>query len=154
VTGGPRKGPAEAPVVRPPPPVVSARLSDAAADAAARAVCRLLDGGTLRIYAGVLPPSTDSPVPERPLGEIAFASPAFGAPREGIAQAREFPAEGLILEDGVPGWYRCSAADGTPVFDGVAGPQDSGAGLELSHTRFQAGASLRLRGFTYVAAKG
>ena len=64
-------------------------LSGVASSAAADAVVRLLDGGTVRIYDGRRPATVDTAITDQTLlAELAFSKPAFEAAVDGVAKAR------------------------------------------------------------------
>jgi hypothetical protein len=101
------------------------RLSEAAANAAADAVARLLDGGWINIYEGTMPASADEAPPQgtKLLASIQFASPAFMASEGGMTRAHALQPDRDAAQTGRPQWYRLYRADHvTAVQDGnVAG---------------------------------
>lgn len=91
------------------------RLSTVAANAAANAVAKLLDGGYACIYEGPRPDTTDTP-PGRGtklLAKLQFASPAFKAAENGEALAYPMQADKDAKDTGRPMWFRTYQADGT-----------------------------------------
>jgi len=113
-------------------------------NAAADAVTRLLDGGTLRIYSGRQPAAGDTPVTDQVmLAELQFGAPAFSAAERGVATSNE-----LTADKDAPGgdndatWFRAFGLDGAPIFDGTVGMRKRGdvANLLLNATHIPPGA--------------
>jgi hypothetical protein len=85
----------------------------------------LLDGGTLTIYSVARPLTPDRPVDRSGvLATFTFASPAFGAPSDGLENPNftANPVSGNTV--GTPGFARARKADGTVIADFSAGPGD------------------------------
>ncbi len=83
----------------------------------------LLDGGTLTVYSVARPITADKPVDRSGiLATFTFASPAFGAPADGLEKPN-FAANSVAATTvGTPGFVRARKADGTTVADFSAGP--------------------------------
>lgn len=127
------------------------RLNSRAASTAADAVCRLLDGGYLRIFAGEQPLSADSAINGQPLlAQLLFAEQAFRPAVGGEAHANPLEREWRAKASGRATWFRAFAADGTPVLDGSVG--ESNSNLILDDTDIQADAEVSVTAFTYKQA--
>jgi hypothetical protein len=113
----------------------------------------LLDGGSLTIYSVARPLTADQPI-ERSgtLATFAFASPAFGAPLDGV-ETPVFTANPVTAGSvGTPGFARACKADGTVVADFSAGPGDRE--IKFSEVSFSQGAPVKLTAFRFVAEGG
>jgi hypothetical protein len=97
------------------------RRSRLAVDAAASAVCSLLDGGKLLLFDGQKPGDPDAPQNQQPIAELFFDAPAFSPAGVGTFNAGDvFP--GLsVRRSGRPTWFRAVTSAGAPVFDGTVG---------------------------------
>lgn len=126
------------------------RLSKAAANVAADAVTARLNRGWLRLYDGTQPVSADAPVTTKHtlLAELQFGRPAFHPADDGIATATEIAPDDSANGGGSATWFRASAADGAPVFDGSVGTAD--ANLVLNATLIHAGTIVRVPTFRYT----
>jgi hypothetical protein len=132
---------------------IRTRLSSAAVSAAADAVTRLLDGGTLRIYAGRQPASADAPVIDQTLlAELAFGRPAFGSALDGSAKANEIAPDMEANGGGKATWFRTVSATGAAIFDGTVGRQDEDEAnlLMAGTTEVQPGSIVRITELTYT----
>src|SRR3990167_5565593 len=90
-------------------------LSDMASNAAADAVTRLLDGGTLRIYDGRRPATADTAITGQTLlAELIFSRPAFEAAVDGIAKARAITPDQSANGGGEATWFRSARAGVKP----------------------------------------
>lgn len=105
-------------------------LSTLAANAAAKAITDLLDGGYAAIYDGARPSSGDAAIPRgsRLLARVQFARPAFMPPVDGSATANAVVPDRDANAEGRPTWFRTYRADGTsPVYDGDVTQNQDGA---------------------------
>jgi len=96
-------------------------LSTVAANAAADAVAKLLDGGYMAIYEGAQPSSYDKPLPAgtKLLATLQFGTPAFRPSTGGAAQANPMQPDKDASDTGRPQWFRLFKADNrTAVYDG------------------------------------
>lgn len=101
-------------------------LSAAAANAAADAICTLLDGGTVNIYSGVQPATADTAITTQTLlAEMTFANPAFGSAVAGVSTAHAMTAEADAPASGTATWFRALTSGSAPVFDGSVGSSDA-----------------------------
>lgn len=124
------------------------RMSAVAASVAADAVCRLLDGGYLRIYDGGQPESPDHAPLSELLAELQWNYPAFSPAVEGIAEAMPITPERHARATGTATWFRALRMDGvTAVFDGRVGTQRSD--LVLDTVEIAAGAYVRVEQYAY-----
>jgi hypothetical protein len=127
-------------------------LSNAAANAAADAVMRLLDGGFLDIYDGARPDADAAVTTQTRLGRFSLSNPCAGAAVAGVATFNSISAA-VALASGSATWFRMRASDETAVFDGSAGT-GSGVDVTLSSAEFVQGALVQPAAFTYRARKG
>jgi hypothetical protein len=86
-------------------------------------VKELLNGGSLTVYSVARPLTADIAVDRSGvLATFTFASPAFGAAKDGL-EAPQFVADSVPAETvGTPGFVRARKADGATVADFSAGP--------------------------------
>lgn len=128
-------------------------LGNLAANAAADAVCALVNTGWLRIYDGIQPANPDTAVSTQVLlAELRFSAAAFAAAVAGVATANAITGDLDINAGGTATWFRTFKADGTtPVFDGSVGL--TGCDLNLSSVTFVLHGSVQISGFTYQQPK-
>jgi len=133
---------------------VNPKRSNAAVNAAADAVCDLLDNGYLRLYDGAQPANADTAVTtQTQLAELRWNVTAFGAASNGVATANSLTADSSADATGTASWFRALKADGTTaVFDGSVGT--ASADLILNSTSIAAGANVAVTAFTYNENKG
>lgn len=129
------------------------KQSNAAVNAAADAVCALLNNGYLRIYDGTQPATADTAVSTQTLlAELRFGATAFGASVAGVATANAITADSSANATGTAAWFRALKSDGTTaVFDGSAGT--SGCDLNLVSTSINAGDNVPVAAMTYTEPK-
>src|SRR4051812_39464332 len=96
------------------------KLSNAAANAAADAVCALLNNGYLRLYSGTQAADADTAIGAQVLlAELRFNATAFGSAVAGVATANAITADSSADATGTATWFRALKSDGTTVvFDG------------------------------------
>lgn len=130
------------------------KRSNAAVNAAADAVCPLLNNGYLRIYNGTQPATADTAISGQTLlAELRFNATAFGAASAGVATANAITADSSADNTGTASWFRALKSDGTTaVFDGSVGT--SAADLTLNSTAISSGAQVSVTSFTYTENKG
>jgi len=130
------------------------KRSNAAVNAAADAVCPLVNNGYLRIYNGTQPATADTAISTQTLlAELRFNTTAFGAASAGVATANALTADSSADNTGTASWFRALKSDGTSaVFDGSVGT--SAADLVLNSVSISAGASVSVTAFTYTENKG
>jgi hypothetical protein len=99
------------------------KLSNAAANAGADAICALLNNGFLDIYDGSQPATADTAVStQTKLARLTFGATAFGASSAGVASASAIGADSSADATGTAAWFRALKSDGTTVvFDGSVG---------------------------------
>jgi len=125
------------------------QLANAAVNAAADAVCALLDGGKLRIYGGLQPASADDAVGAQVLlAELMFGNPAFAAAVAGVAAANAITADASANATDTATWFRALRSDNTQVFDGSVGLL--GCDLNLNSVAIQVGAQVSVTSLTYM----
>lgn len=130
------------------------KRSNAAVNAAADAVCDLLDNGYLRIYDGTQPTTADTAITtQTKLAELRFNATAFPAASAGVATANAITADTSADATGTASWFRALKSDGTTVvFDGSVGT--SSADLVLNSVAISSGAQVSVTAFTYTENKG
>ncbi|MEK9723534.1 MAG: hypothetical protein VW405_08620 [Rhodospirillaceae bacterium] len=130
------------------------KRSNAAVNAAADAVCPLLNNGYLRIYDGSQPATADTAVSTQTLlAELRWNGTAFGAASAGVATANAITSDTSADATGTASWFRALKSDGTTaVFDGSVGT--SGADLNLNSVSITSGSAVSVTSFTYTENKG
>lgn len=105
-----------------------------------------LSGGSLTVYSVARPATADAAVDRSGvLATFTFASPAFGAPEDGV-ETPQFVANPVPAASvGTPGFARARKADGTVVADFSAGPGDRE--IKFSEVSCSQGAPARLTKF-------
>jgi len=125
-------------------------LSDAAAKAAADAVCALCNGGTIQIRSGTQPANANTAASGTLLVTLTFAATAFApaGATGGQATANAIGSANAVAS-GTASWFRALKSDGTTaVFDGSVGT--SAADLILSTVALTSGGSVSVSSFTYT----
>lgn len=112
-------------------------LNDIARNAAADAVCGLLDGGTIEFQ-------TSGGVE---VATVTFGTPAFGAATGGTATANAIDADASVT-GGTTTQFVAKTSGGAPVFSGTVGT--SGADINITSTTMAATERLELDSFTYT----
>lgn len=117
------------------------RLSERAASAAAEAVGHLLDGGSLRLFAG-------EPGQTTLLAELRFAAQAFRRGGPGRIEVASIADDPDARATGRAAFFQAVMADGrTVVLEGSVGLSD--ADLALEPADIERGARVRVTAFTY-----
>jgi len=124
-------------------------LSDAAAKAAADAVCALCNGGSIAIRSGAQPANANAAASGTLLVTLTFGATAFGpASSSGVATANAITAANAVAA-GTASWFRAFKSDGTTaVFDGSVGT--SAADLILSSVALAVGGNVAISSLTYT----
>lgn len=107
------------------------RRSRLAADAAAGAVCGLLDGGRLLLYDGRKPADPDAPADQVPIAAMFFDNPSFRRDGSGRAEAMDIYPDLQVRREGRPTWFRAVTHLGAAVFDGTVGPSGGAERYDL-----------------------
>jgi hypothetical protein len=130
------------------------KMSNAAASAAADAVCALANNGYLRVYDGTQPATVDTAIStQTQLAEVRFGATAFAAASNGVATANAIASDSAADATGTATWYRVFKSDGTAaLFDGSVGT--SGANLNFATVNFVANAQIDVSSFTFTQSKG
>jgi hypothetical protein len=90
------------------------RMANVAANAAADAVCALLNNGYLRLYDGTQPATGDTAVSGQVLlAELRFNATAFGAASGGVATANAIASDSAADASGTATWARALKSDGS-----------------------------------------
>jgi hypothetical protein len=132
---------------------LNTKQANAAVNAAADAVCALLNNGYLRIYDGAQPATADTAVSGQTLlAELRFGTPAFGAASGGVATANAITKDSAAKATGTATWFRALKSDGTtPVFDGSVGT--SGCNLNMNSVAIQENAEVSVTSLEYTQPK-
>ncbi len=129
------------------------KLSNAGANAAADAVCALLNSGFIDIYDGAQPATADTAITTQvKLARLTFGATAFAAAIAGVATANAITSDSSADATGTASWFRACKSDGSAIFDGSVGT--SSANLVLSTTSITAGAVVGVSSCTYTQSKG
>jgi hypothetical protein len=130
-----------------------AYLTNAAANAAADAVCAQCNNGYLRIYAGPRPATADTALAGNTLlAELRFAATAFAAAVAGVATANAIAPDAAADASGAHTFGRAFRADGvTGVWDGETGV--SGSDINLGASTIVQGGQVSITSMTYTQSK-
>jgi hypothetical protein len=97
-------------------------ITNAAASAAADAMCALVNSGYLDLYSGTQPATADTAISGQvKLARLTFSSTAFGSASNGVATANAITDDGDADATGTAAWFRACNSGGTAVFDGTVG---------------------------------
>jgi hypothetical protein len=131
----------------------AAYLTNAAANAAADAVCAQCNNGYLRIYSGPRPATADTALSGNTLlAELRFAATAFGAAVAGVATANAITPDASADNSGAHTFARAFKSDGlTPVWDGETGV--TGSDVNLGASTIVAGGQVSITSMTYTQSK-
>ena len=128
---------------------LNAKISNAAANAAANAVVDLLNAGKIQIYDGAQPATPDTAVSDQTLlAELTLGNPAFGDAALGVATAEAITGDAAANATGTAAWFRVLTSADAAIFDGSVGT--SGCNLNLNSVAIQAGAAVSVTAFTYT----
>ena len=135
------------------------KLTNKGANAAADAVCALLNSGKLRIYSGTKPATADTAISGNTLlAELTFGATAFGAAANGVATANAITADASADATGTATWFRALKSGGVDVtdnvFDGDVSASGGGGDLQLATVSIVAGAQVSVTSLTYTQGKG
>jgi hypothetical protein len=132
---------------------LSPSLANVGANAAANAVCGLLNTGFIRIYDGTKPANADTGLAGNTLlAELRFGATAFGAAVAGVATANPITQDSDADATGTASWFRALETDGTTaVFDGSVGT--SGCDLNLPTVAIAQHAIVQITSLTYTQQK-
>lgn len=128
------------------------QLSNAAVNAEADALARLLDNGYRRVYNGSKPATANTAITSQTLlAELRFAATSAAAAVDGVV-TWTLIADASANADGTAAWFRDLSSDGTTaIMDGTVGT--SGENLNLSTTSILAGQQLAITSATHTVAK-
>jgi len=128
-------------------------ISNAAASAAADAVCALLNSGFIDIYDGSQPANVGTAIGAQvKLAGLTLAATAFGAASNGVATAGAIGSDSDADATGTAAWFRAYKSDHTTaVFDGSVGT--SGCNLNLGTVSIVQHGTVSVTSLTYTQAK-
>lgn len=128
-----------------------ASIDDTARNAAADAVCALLNGGSLRIYSGTPPANAGTALSGNTLlAQLTLGSPAFAAASGGVATANAITADSSADATGTATFARLLTSGGAARVQLTVGT--SGAELNLSSTSIVTGGNVSVSSLTYTQA--
>ena len=128
-----------------------ASIDDTARNAAADAVCALVNGGSLRIYDGTPPANAGTALSGNTLlAELTLGSPAFAAASGGVATANAITADASANATGTATFARLLTSGGVARVQMTVGT--SGAELNLSSTSIVSGGNVSVSSLTYTQA--
>lgn len=127
-----------------------ASITTANRNRAADAVCVRANGGSLRIYSGVMPADANAPLSGNSLlASLGFAAAAFAPAANGAATANAITADASADATGTATFFRALESDGTTVvFQGTVGT--AAAELNLTSTAIVAGGPVSVTSLSYT----
>jgi hypothetical protein len=132
------------------------RLAAATRNAAADAIVDRLDAGsgagTLLVYTGSAPSSSDDAATGTLLLTFTLADPAFGAASAGVASGASLPRSAVAVAAGTAGWARLLDSDSTKIADLSVG--SAGTDVVLSTTTITLGRTVNLTALTLTMPAG
>lgn len=128
-------------------------ISNAAAIAQCNATVDLLDGGSIKIYAGTVPADTDTAITDQTLlAQLTYGTPAFGDAADdtgkATATANSITADSSANATGTATFFRACTSAGTAVRQGTVGTATSD--LVLNSVQISAGAEVSATADTYT----
>ena len=128
-------------------------ITNAAASAGLDAVTALLNGGTLRIYAGTKPATADTALGAQTLlASLPLSGTAFGAASNGVATANAITDDSSADATGTATFFRAVNSSAVAVVDGEVGT--SGSDLNLNSTEIQSGAEVSVTSWELTLPTG
>ena len=128
------------------------KQANAAVNAAADAVCALLNSGKLQIYDGTQPATADTAVGAQvKLAELTFNATAFAAAVAGVAEANAITADSDADATGTAAWFRALTSVAGMTFDGSVGTAT--CDLNLNSVEIQIHAEVSCTSMTYTQPK-
>ncbi len=128
----------------------SPKLSNAMGNAAADAVCALMNSGYIKIYSGAQPTNANTAIGAQVLlATLRFNATAFGAAAAGVATANAIVSDTNAAATGTAAFCRILKSDNSSVvLDCSVGT--SGADINLATTSIVAAATVSLSSLTYT----
>jgi hypothetical protein len=127
-----------------------ASIDNTARNAAADAVCALVNGGTLRIYDGTPPANAGASLSGNTLlAQLNLDATAFGAASSGVATANTITSA-TAAATGTATFFRLLTSGGASRVQGTVGT--SGAELNLSSVSIVSGGNVAVTSLTYTQA--
>lgn len=132
-------------------------LSNAARDAAVKAVTDRLDNGAaagkIRVYSGAKPAGPDTAVGAQVLlAEFTLSDPAFTTGATGVRTLAGTPKTATGLAAGTAAWFRAVDSNGVAELDGTVGT--SGSDLNLNTTTISVGLTVEITSGTLTQPAG
>jgi len=127
------------------------QLSNAAVNAEADALARLLDNGYLRVYDGTKPATGNTAISGNTLmSEHRFSATSAPAAVNGVLTFNAITSP-ATLSGGTPTWFRALKSDGaTGVMDGACGATGSASNLEFASLPLVLGGAVTISSFTHT----
>ena len=129
------------------------KMANAAVNAEADALARLLDNGYLRIFDGTQAATADTAVGAQVLlAELRFNATSAPAASAGVLTFNAITDDASANATGTASWYRALKSDGTtPVMDGSVGTATSN--LILNSVAIQSGALVSATSMSHTIPK-
>lgn len=129
---------------------LNTQVADVAANAAADAIARLLDGGKLRIYSGTQPTNANTALSGNTLlAELTFNATSAPAASAGVLTFNAITADSSADNTGTASFFRALKADGTTVvLDGTVGT--SGTNMVIATVSISAGQTVSCSSFVHT----
>lgn len=130
------------------------KFSNAAVNAEADAVARLLDAGKLRIYSGTQPATADTALSGNTLlAELTFNATSAAAAVAGVLTFNAITSDTSADATGTAAFFRALKSDGTSVvMDGTVGTASADA--IINSTAISSGAQVDCTAMTFTVSKG
>ena len=127
------------------------QLSNAAVNAEADALARLLDNGYLRVYDGTKPATGNTAISGNTLmSEHRFSATSAPSATNGVLSFNAITVPSA-LSGGTPTWFRALKSDGvTSIMDGTCGATGSGSNLEFASLPLVLGGAVTISSFTHT----
>ncbi|WP_419902118.1 hypothetical protein [Kiloniella sp.] len=127
------------------------KLSNAAASAAANAVCAQVNSGYIEVRSGTKPATADTAATGTLLAKLNFSAEAFASAVNGVANANAITQEGKILASGTATWFRAYNTDNSAIYDGTVAT--SNADMIVDDASFVTGGNASIPSHVYTQPK-
>ncbi len=108
----------------------------------------LFNGGTISIYSGSQPATPADAPTGNLLAEVEMPDPAFTDADTGVSEMTG-TWEGVVVNNGVAGWFRMVSADGTNKIDGSVTPASGSGNMIMSNTSLLIGDPVEITSVTF-----
>jgi hypothetical protein len=125
------------------------RLGVTARNAAANAVCTLLNSGTIGLYSGTQPATPGTAVTTQVLlAQLTFGATAYGSAVAGVSTANAITDDSDANATGDATWCRALSSGAVAIWDGSVGT--SGCDCNLSSTAIVRHGTVSITSCTYT----